>query len=228
MAVIEARAAALGAPLIAAGRDWTASIAEGALRFADGAGALSLPAPALPGAHQAENAGAALAGLRHLGFGEATLGAAMTGAEWPARLQRLTHGPIAETAREAGATLWLDGGHNEAAGAVVADFFRSPASAPATPLHLVCGMLETKDPTAFLRHFRGVVGSVTTVAIPDAQAAWSAEALAKAARAAGLDAAPAPSVEAAVARAVEAAGRGGRTLICGSLYLAGHILRENG
>jgi dihydrofolate synthase/folylpolyglutamate synthase len=71
MAVIEARAAALGAPLIAAGRDWTASIAEGALRFADGAGALSLPAPALPGAHQAENAGAALAGLRHLGFGEA-------------------------------------------------------------------------------------------------------------------------------------------------------------
>ncbi len=217
LAVFEARAAEVGAPLIVAGRDWTAGIEDGRLRFEDARGALTLPAPNLPGAHQAENAGAALAGLRALGFGEDACRAAVTRAEWPARLQRLKTGPLAEAAAAGGVELWLDGGHNEAAGEVVAAWFRTLAAESPAPLHMVCGMLETKDPAAFLRFFRGLARRVETVAIPEAQASWSAEALAEAGGRVGLDARPAETVAEAVARAIEAAGPGGRALICGSL-----------
>ncbi len=225
LAVIEARAEAVGAPLLVAGRDWRASAAGGRLRFEDDAGALDLPLPALPGAHQIENAGAALAGLRRLGFGEGASLAAVSRAEWPARLQRLTRGPLAEAAAAAGAELWLDGGHNESAGEAVAAHFRGLAPAP---LALVCGMLDTKDPVTFLRWFRGLAGAVETAPIPDSQSGLPPEALAEAARAAGLRAAPRASAAEAVAAAAEAAGAGGRVLICGSLYLAGAVLRENG
>jgi dihydrofolate synthase/folylpolyglutamate synthase len=228
LAVIEARAAEVGAPLSVSGRDWTSEIVEGALRFSDAAGTLTLPIPNLPGAHQAENAGAALAGLRALGFDEAACRAAVTQAEWPARLQRLKTGPLAEAAAAGGVELWLDGGHNEAAGEVVAAYFRTLEAARPAPLHVVCGMLETKDPDAFLGFFRGLARRLETVAIPEAQASWSAEALAEAGRRVGLDADPADSVSEAVARAISGAGRGGRALICGSLYLSGFVLRENG
>src|SRR6056297_1055637 len=137
MAVIEARAARLGAPLLAHGQHWHVWEERGRLVFQDETGLLDLPLPNLVGAHQIENAGSALAALRHLGFGEAACEAAMTRAEWPARMQRLRHGPLVEMAKAAGSDLWLDGGHNPAAAlALVASLSRLPAR----PTHPVCGM----------------------------------------------------------------------------------------
>jgi dihydrofolate synthase/folylpolyglutamate synthase len=228
LAVIEARAAEVGAPLIVAGRDWTAREEAGRLIFEDAAGRLNLPRPNLLGPHQIENAGAAVAGLRRLGFDDGACEAAVTRAEWPARLQRLTRGPLAALAAAEGVELWLDGGHNLAAGEVIAAHFRAVAAADPAPLALVCGMLETKDCAGFLRWFAGLAVSVATVEIPGAAAGLPAETLADAGRRVGLDARAAPDLGAALRAAAAAAGRGGRVLICGSLYLAGAILRENG
>ena len=126
--MIEARAARLGAPLLAHGQHWHVWEERGRLVFQDETGLLDLPLPSLVGAHQVVNAGAALAALRHLGFGEAACEAAMTRAEWPARMQRLRHGPLVEMARAAGSDLWLDGGHNPAAAlALVESLSRLPA-----------------------------------------------------------------------------------------------------
>ncbi|MCB1398942.1 MAG: bifunctional folylpolyglutamate synthase/dihydrofolate synthase, partial [Rhodobacteraceae bacterium] len=107
--VIEARAARLGAPVLACGQHWHAFEERGRLVFQDENGLLDLPLPNLPGPHQIQNAGAALAALRTLGANEAACEAAVTRAEWPARMQRLRRGPLADAA--AGAELWLDGGH---------------------------------------------------------------------------------------------------------------------
>ncbi|WP_297341353.1 folylpolyglutamate synthase/dihydrofolate synthase family protein, partial [Pseudophaeobacter sp.] len=112
--VIEATAARLGAPLIASGQQWHVSQERDRLVFQDERGLLDLPMPALLGAHQVQNAGAALAALRHLGAEEAACEAAMKQARWPARMQRLTSGPLVAAAGQA--ELWLDGGHNAAAG----------------------------------------------------------------------------------------------------------------
>jgi len=222
MAVIEAAARRLGAPLLAHGQHWHAVEERGRLVYQDETGLCDLPLPNLPGAHQIENAGAALAALRHLGPGEAALEAAVTRAEWPARMQRLRTGPLAEAAREA--EIWLDGGHNPAAGAALA---RHLAGLPARPTHLICGMMNTKDVAGYLRPLADQAVGLTALSIPGEANTLPAGDTAAAARAAGMEARTADSALTAV-RAIVAHEPAARILICGSLYLAGTILRENG
>lgn len=220
--VIEARAARLGAPLLVHGQHWQAWEERGRLIFQDETGLLDLPLPNLPGPHQIDNAGAALAGLRHLGAPEAACEAAVTKAEWPARMQRLTRGPLVEAA--GACELWLDGGHNPAGGAAVA---ATLARMPPRPNHLILGMLNTKDIAGYLRPVAARARSLTAVSIPGEPNTLSAEETRAAAARAGISAETAESVLAAVQR-IAARDPGARILICGSLYLAGSVLRENG
>ena len=220
--VIEAKAARLGCPLLVHGQHWRAWEERGRLIFQDENGLLDLPLPNLPGPHQIDNAGAALAALRHLGADEAACEAAVTRAEWPARMQRLQTGPLVEAARTS--ELWLDGGHNPAGGIAVA---ATLARMPAKPTHLIVGMLNTKDIAGYLRPIAAEAASLTAVSIPGKANTLSAEATQKAALAAGIRADTASSVLQAV-QAIAARDPGARILICGSLYLAGTILRENG
>ncbi|GGO55719.1 dihydrofolate synthase / folylpolyglutamate synthase [Roseovarius pacificus] len=222
MEVIEARAERLGAPLIAQGQHWHVIEERGRLVFQDETGLLDLPLPTLPGAHQIENAGAALAALRALGVNEAAFEAAVTRAEWPARMQRLKTGPLVEAAGEA--ELWLDGGHNAAAGQALA---RHLGSLPERPTHLVCGMLNTKDISGYLTPLAAHARSLTAVSIPGEANTLPAEETARQAEGAGLSSSTADSVLDAVRRIASAAPQA-RILICGSLYLAGSVLRENG
>ena len=221
LAVIEARAARLGAPLHVHGQHWHVAEERGRLVFQDEDGLMDLPMPRLIGRHQVQNAGAAIAALRLLGRAHGAE-AAMTGAHWPARLQRLRHGPLVDAAGPA--ELWLDGGHNPAAGAALAEAL---GRLPPRPTHLVCGMLRTKDVAGYLRPLAARAAHLHAVSIPGEAATLTAEDTLAAARAAGIPAEAAPSPEAAVA-AIAAAHSGARILICGSLYLAGHVLRENG
>ena len=220
--VIEAKAARLGCPLLVHGQHWRAWEERGCLIFQDENGLLDLPLPNLPGPHQIDNAGAALAALRHLGADEAACEAAVTRADWPARMQRLQTGPLVEAARPC--ELWLDGGHNPAGGIAIA---ATLARMPAKPTHLIVGMLNTKDIAGYLRPIAAEAASLTAVSIPGEANTLSAEDTQKAALAAGIRADTADSVLSAV-RAIASRDPGARILICGSLYLAGSILRENG
>lgn len=220
--VIEATAARLGAPVLAYGQHWHVQEERGRLVFQDENGLLDLPLPALLGAHQIQNAGAALAALRHLGADEAACEAAMTNAEWPARMQRLKTGPLVEAAGDA--ELWLDGGHNAAAGIALADVL---ADLPKRPTHLICGMLNTKDVKGYMAPLAAQAASLTAISIPDEINTLSAEETEAAAKSVGLEATTAANTMAAL-QAILAKDPTARVLICGSLYLAGHILRENG
>lgn len=220
--VIEAVAARKGAPLLAYGQHWQAREERGRLIYMDENGLLDLSLPNLPGPHQIENAGTALAALRELGRGEAAFEAAVARAEWPARMQRLRRGPLAEAAPLA--ELWLDGGHNPAGGQAVA---ATLARMGRRPTWLICGMLNTKDVAGYLRPLAAQAAGLHAVAIPDAPATLPAEETAAAARAVGMQADIAPDVATAVA-AIATACPPARILICGSLYLAGTVLRDNG
>jgi dihydrofolate synthase/folylpolyglutamate synthase len=220
--VIEAVAARHGAPLLAHGQHWHVSEERGRLIYQDETGLLDLPLPNLPGAHQIENAGAALAALRHLTMGDAAFEAAVTRAFWPARMQRLHSGPLTDAAPHA--EVWLDGGHNPAAGQALA---RHLASLPARPTYLICGMLNTKDIAGYLTPLAAHATALTALSIPGEANTLPAEVTAEAARAAGLPATTAESALAAVTDIVKICPEA-RILICGSLYLAGGILRENG
>lgn len=222
MEVIEATAMRLGAPLLAYGQHWHVTTERGRLIYQDERGLLDLPMPALLGAHQVINAGAALAVLRHLGAGEVACEAAMSNAEWPARMQRLKTGPLVDAATDA--ELWLDGGHNAAAGIAIAELLKS---LPKRDTHLICGMLNTKDVSGYLSPLAAEVESLTAVSIPGEANTLPAEATALAARQVGMSAQIADNVEDAL-KAILKEAPNSRVLICGSLYLAGVVLRENG
>jgi len=222
LAVIEAKAARMGAPVLAFGQHWNAFEDRGRLVYQDENGLLDLPLPNLPGPHQIQNAGAALAALRALGRDEAACQAAVTRAFWPARMQRLRQGPLVDSAPQV--ELWLDGGHNPAGGEAVA---ATLARMPKRPTHLICGMLNTKDVTGYMLPLAPQVTRLHAVSIPGEKNTLPAEVTRDAARAAGIKAVTAGSVAAALA-AIAAEDPEARVLICGSLYLAGTVLRENG
>jgi len=219
--VIEATAARHMAPLHVYGQHWHASREGGRMIYHDEQGLLDLPLPNLPGLHQVQNAGGAIATLRALGFDAAACEGAVTGAQWPARMQRLRSGPLVTAAGQA--ELWLDGGHNPAAGRALATVL---AEMPQVPTYLVCGMLNTKDITGYMRPLAPHVAQLHAVSIPGEAATLSAGDTAQAATDSGIVAVEAASVLSAV-EAITAQTPQARILICGSLYLAGNILRNN-
>src|SRR5664279_5465640 len=235
LAVIERQAARLNVPLKIAGEDWTATEERGRLVYQDEAGLLDLPAPKLYGRHQFENAGLAIAALRAIKpfkISPAAYEAGMIKADWPARLQRLAQGRLVDLA-PAGSELWLDGGHNPDGGRAIAAALADLEERVSRPLVLIVGMLASKDCAGFLQNFTGLARRLVAVPVPGADKAnnsgLSAEAVADAARAIGLQATSRDNLD----EALDAARKldldpPPRILITGSLYLAGEVLRENG
>ncbi|NGR07279.1 bifunctional folylpolyglutamate synthase/dihydrofolate synthase [bacterium SGD-2] len=228
--VLIERAERLRCPLRVYGQDFVAHEERGRLVYQDEDGLLDLPLPRLRGRHQLANAAAAIAAVKSAGF-SLTLEAAETAMQavtWPARLQQLTSGPLVDLAPE-GAELWLDGGHNPDAGAVIAEALAAVEERHPRPLILVAGMINTKDQTGFFRAFQGMARRVYTVPITSSEAGVPHDVLAARAMEAGLEAEPMSSVESALSllRDTWTGDVAPRILICGSLYLAGDVLAAN-
>jgi dihydrofolate synthase/folylpolyglutamate synthase len=229
--VLEARANIVGASLIIAGRDFDAYEQSGRLVVQREDRLLDLPLPGLIGRHQIVNAGTAVAAALtlqtaqpQLGIDESAIETGLRTVEWPARMQRLTGGPLPAILGP-GCDLWLDGGHNPAAGDMLADTLAGLEEKAPRPAYLVVGMMGQKDALGFLAPFRGLVRAIYTVPIPGAHEAPHSESnLAEIARSAGLNAADRPGVVEALETIAALQGGPKRVLICGSLYLAGHVL----
>lgn len=232
MAVITTIAARAGTPLNSFGETFIASQENGRLVYQDELGLIDLPLPRLAGQHQTINAGMAIGALRVTGLlpDEAAIARGLQTVDWPARLEALTHGPVLDMC-PAGSELWLDGGHNPGAGAVVAAFMGEQEERLSRPLYMVAGMLKTKDPVGFFRPFHGLVRHVAAVPLTTTTNGRDPFDLADFARAAGLEATPFGSLQAALGDIRACAERDGeppRILICGSLYLAGEVLARSG
>ncbi|WP_062221723.1 bifunctional folylpolyglutamate synthase/dihydrofolate synthase [Aureimonas sp. D3] len=220
-----------GARVRVYGQDFIAFEEHGRLVYQDERGLMDLPMPRLPGRHQLGNAATAIAALRAGGFdpSQAAIEAGLTRVEWPGRLQRITSGRLFDLCVP-GSELWLDGGHNPGAGLVVAEALADLEDRTQRPLFLIAGMLNTKEPVGFFEAFAGMARHVFTVPIRSSDSGLSAEELADAAIDAGLEAEPCDSVEEAI-RLVSTGWQSSpapRFLVCGSLYLAGDVLRESG
>lgn len=224
-----ARIDGIGAPLSLEGRDWFVRKGRDGMileTLADGGKtARTFPLPSLAGGHQIRNAGLAIAALDRLdGFDipDSAIALGLQSARWPARMQRLERGPLVDLLPD-GWELWLDGGHNGAAAKMIAAQARTWRD---RPLHLIFGMINSKDPGEFLGHLEGRIGLFRGVSIPGEDATLSADEVCRAARDWRMDADPADGVEAALKDITGQPGPA-RVLIAGSLYLAGTVLREN-
>jgi dihydrofolate synthase / folylpolyglutamate synthase len=222
---IAAQATLNSAKLLARGEAWDAVTYEGRLHYRDAAGKLSLPLPRMTGAHQADNAALAVAMFRHqsaIVVPEAALSAAMEWTRWPARMQLLAKGPLTDLLPE-GSAVWLDGGHNPDGGASIA---RTLEDGP--PVHVIIGMLANKNAIGFLKPFSHKISSLYAVPVPGHGhhapkdlCSWAQNSLDI------VQADPVDNVRVALER-LAAKGQPVNVLICGTLYLAGEVLRANG
>ena len=222
--IIAAQATKAGAKLLARGETWDAVAYEGRLHYRDEAGKLSLPLPRMTGAHQADNAALAVAMLRHqscITVPEAALSAAMEWTRWPGRMQLLGKGPLTDMLPE-GSQIWLDGGHNPDAGTAIAKVLED-----GPPVHVIIGMLANKDALGFLKPFAHKIASLHAVPIPGHEHHDPKELCRLAKDSLGITfAAPVDNVKVAL-QSLSPTGQPLNVLICGSLYLAGEVLRAN-
>ncbi|MEM1300036.1 MAG: folylpolyglutamate synthase/dihydrofolate synthase family protein [Pseudomonadota bacterium] len=221
--VIEARAAEVGAPLLIHAQDWMVRTEHGRLVFEDDRGLLDLDMPRLPGQHQIQNAGTAIAALRALGQDETTCQQGLSRAVWPARLQNLKSGGLAERAGPL-IDLWLDGGHNAAAGEALAAMMDDWHARDPRPVHLIMGMLETKSAADYLRPLAPRTTQTHCLTIPDTPASFPGETLVELAISVDARAKAAESLDEALSEIAQTTAHPARVVICGSLYLAGHAL----
>jgi len=219
--VIEARALEVGATCKIYGQHWHVWEENGRLIFQDENGLLDLPLPKLIGAHQVQNAGIALATLRYLGKDSSSYNGAMLNADWPARMQKLKNGPLITLAPDA--EIWLDGGHNKAAGHALSEAISRLQS---RKLFLIVGMLNTKDVKGYMQPLLNKSSDLYGVSIPGEAATMSAQETVDIAKDVGFKAIVSENVESAIKDIVKY-DHNARILICGSLYLAGNILKEN-
>ena len=224
--VIAARATAVGAPLLLQGREWSFEMRGDGMRVRTSRRTLDLPLPNLIGAHQAGNAAQAIATLDARSMDVIApdiVARGITSADWPARMQRLTKGPL-PALLPSGWELWLDGGHNPGAGLIVAEQMRRWLD---KPIYMVFGILNSKDPDGFIAPLVPHVAKLAALTIPKEENSIGGDVAADVARRNGIDAIEVASAEEAITRLTSESGPA-RILICGSLYLAGTILADNG
>ncbi|MDX5595096.1 folylpolyglutamate synthase/dihydrofolate synthase family protein [Pseudovibrio sp. SPO723] len=234
--VLERQAARNKAPFQLFGQEFSAYEERGRLVYQDENGLFDLVLPKLPGRHQLENAGVALAAVRAAGFLQdptafsPQVEKALRNVNWPARMQSLTDGGLVDELPLL-TDIWVDGGHNPGAGQVAATFMADLEEQSSRPLFLVAGMMKTKDPVGFFANFEGLARHVLTVPLTTTSLGRSPAELAQYVRQAGIEATPCETLDEALR---ELKGHladqmsPGRVLFCGSLYLAGEVLQENG
>ncbi len=231
LAVIEQQAARNGCLKLTAGEDYQAMRENGRMLFQDDDCLLDLALPRLPGDHQVANAGTAIAAVRlfaerhDIVVTNAAIDKGIQNAQWPGRMQHLPRGKLEDLLPQ-DSDVWLDGGHNPGAAAMIATHMADLEERDPRPLILICGMLNTKDPAGYLGYFASLLKHVITVPIISSDAGISPEELAAKAVECGLTARPAASLTAALSLLAHESEC--RILIAGSLYLVGDVLDQNG
>ena len=228
-AVIEAEANKMNIQLSQWGQDFRAYKQQGRMVFESENEVLDLPAPGLTGDHQYMNAGLATALALHMQISREAIAKGLETVKWPARMQNLTTGPLVDKVAAMDGELWLDGGHNPHAATAIAAVVADLESRMPRPLVLITGMLANKDVGGFLDHYAGLAAHIIAVDIPG-HSSLASETLAELATARNISSYIADSVDQAVDMACKM--KDGKTapriLICGSLYLSGVVLKDNG
>ncbi len=227
--VLTQRADALGCDLLMEGTDFTVTARSGGrMHYLGPTLDLDLPQPNLPGDFQHHNAALAIAALEAAGLAPAlpVIARGLHSIQWPARLQRLTHGPLVAAAPK-GWEVWLDGGHNPHAAQAIATHARTHWAGQ--PLHALFGILANKDVDGYMSILAPHLTRLRAVAIPgEANSLGAGDAAQAASRHGCRDAKDCTDPDSAMAQLAENTPPTGRILICGSLYLAGYVLASNG
>ena len=210
------------------GRDWTSKRYKNYLIYENKDGVIELPSPKLEGDHQFENAGIAITALKLLKSSASSFTDCMQNVVWPARLHKLTSGPLIKQCSQSPfqVDIWIDGGHNQAAATAIANFLSRPYQGTS---HIILGMIASKELRNFASEIANLSHSICFVNIPDQPASMQKETMLKEIQHFHRKAFTANSVSGALYSITNqnTAGNNVRVIVCGSLYLCGHILKDH-
>jgi dihydrofolate synthase/folylpolyglutamate synthase len=217
-------------PFVVAGQDFDAYRDATGFVYQDQDGLLDLPMPKLAGEHQLDNAALAMAAIRLAGIEVSpdAFAKGMLNVTWPGRLEKLPRGKITKALSDHD-DIWIDGGHNPAAGeAIAAELARQNTNNGRETL-LICGMINTKEPFGYFKPFEALKAQVITVPVEMSEAGISPASLATIAKEAGLETKSAHSLKQAIAEAANRLenNQNMQILFCGSLYMVGEVLGLN-
>ncbi|MCC6597850.1 MAG: bifunctional folylpolyglutamate synthase/dihydrofolate synthase [Alphaproteobacteria bacterium] len=223
----EKRAHELQIPILKYETDWIVNQEGNGFFFKYGPVHMHLPAPILPGPHQVENTGTALAALMNIRarfpFTQSHIETGLQNVRWPARLQRLTPRSFK---LDDNCELWLDGGHNAEAAEALAAVASHWRTLGPKPLHLICAMMAHKAPRRFIEPLRPYIDTLHLIDLKNEPAALKAADIAASLQDLDLEIHTHPDLQTALSRNAPLFTRPCRILICGSLYLAGHVLKQ--
>lgn len=245
MPVFENIAQNHNAPISMYGQDWSFDVLPSQILLHSEHDVWPLPYPNLVGDHQFGNAVTAAVAMQifenrtGLKIPTSSYEYGLTHAHWPGRLQKLSHGPLIDLLQKNQLNdweIWIDGGHNDSCGQVLAQQIEKWAHTNKAPVHIILGMITTKEPTEFTTPILPLVETVHTIAIPDQPLTYSAQDLAAKINSAQnlmnhLPAEASEDVYQAINHIIESyrlnptSPTPQKILITGSLYLMGHILR---
>lgn len=153
---------------------------------------------------------------------------------WPGRLQALKDHPFNKLIPDTN-EIYIDGGHNDSAGAALAvqlEHWNRSENLPDhclgnnlgnQTIHLIIGMVNRKNPAEFLTPLVPYIESLTITEIPDEKDSYTIDSLKELIEPLGFKALKtAPTPQAAIENLSNI--QNSRILITGSLYLMGHIL----
>ena len=150
---------------------------------------------------------------------------------WPARLQEINKGSLYDLIKSYNINnqLWIDGGHNEDASIQLR---KSMGFINKKNLHIIFGSLRNKDHNSFLRNLVAVASSLCIVQIENQPSSLVKTIAVSSAKEAGWQKIYSASGIRDAIKYICSKNEGvtshNSILICGSLYLAGQALKENG
>lgn len=189
---------------------------DGSFVFRDQNGGIGYPKPSLRGKHQYMNAATAIKAAIKLGVDKQHIKLGIKSASWKARMQKLAD------------NIYLDGGHNAEAGEIISDFILEENKKKKLHNIALVGMIKTKDFASFIKNLKPVFQEIYASPILNENYREPAEIKAICTQL-GIKCTVFDDFESAYNKAcngMEAAHN--RVVICGSLYLAGHVLDKLG
>jgi dihydrofolate synthase / folylpolyglutamate synthase len=228
LSVFQTAADRQGAPLLHQDHHWHIERTRDGFRYRTSKVDMDLPNPVLPGPHQLDNAGLALAALPFLPVtvDRHAIIQGLGRVNWPGRMQRITDGPLMRLLPP-GSSLWLDGAHNDSAADALAETVTGLSGGDGRPWRLVWGMLADKQADRFISAVGSVMQKVIAVSIAEEPRARAVDQLCQLAATRGYSIRSAAAIPEALMLCAED-GKPVQVVIAGSLSLVAAALRLNG
>ena len=186
------------------------------------------PNPSLAGKHQLENAATAISvikSIKKIVIDDEIIKQGIENVFWPARMQKINSGKLKKRCHE-NFDIWLDGGHNEHAATMISKFIKNWSDLNKI---LIFGMTVGKNPTSFLRKIIDNFNFLILLPIDNHQyiQPYEIKENIKNKLRKNINIECCLNINDAI-DVISKNFSSGKILICGSLYLAGQVLKADG